>query len=507
MKIILCSINSKYIHSSLGVWYLYSAAKKYDNRHDVQVYEGTINNQIEDIITDLSAFEADVIGFSTYIWNVDYVNKIAQTIKKINPKVTIFLGGPEASFDALRLIEKPYVDFIIKGEGEGAFIKLLAEDFNPEENEENRGEAPTDKSKRIISGACCEYINPYSDEYFKALKGRICYLETSRGCPFNCGFCLSGRDENVRFFELSEAKRNIIALANSGTKTVKFVDRTFNCNDKRGLEIFKFIHEEYEKGNIPHGVIFHFEVEADLFTKETLAYLKTVPKGLFQFEAGLQSFNPITLKAVNRRSDIAHLVDNLRSIVAGGNIHLHIDLIAGLPFEGYDSFTKGFNLAYEIKANVIQLGFLKLLKGSDLESNKAQYGYSYTDYSPYQVICNDSISYQELSELKKAEDAVERLYNSGRFAFTIEYLLKHSGLTAYEIFYNFGKFVQEKGEKSPSLSLYAQLLYDFFCKVNGVDEESFRDAMAVDRIITDNTGRLFPFAHIIDERYKDITYV
>lgn len=494
MKVILCSINSKYIHSSLGVWYLYSAAKTVKTDHTVQVHEATINNQVEVIVADLAAFDGDVVGFSTYIWNVDYVKKVAATLKKINPKLIIFLGGPEASYDSESLLQESYIDFIIKGEGEGQFISLLKNNFDI-------------CGKTLIEGPCTEYINPYSEEYFTALNGRICYLETSRGCPFNCAFCLSGRDENVRFFPFDQAKKNILALANSGTKTVKFVDRTFNCNDKRALELFTFINEEYAKGDIPQGVIFHFEVEADLFSNETLAYLKTVPKGLFQFEAGLQSFNVPTLKAVNRRSDIDHLVHNLRSIVQGQNIHLHIDLIAGLPFEDYETFAKGFNLAYDIKANVIQLGFLKLLKGSDLEKDKEKYNYVYADYSPYQVISNDSISYKWLNELKKSEDAVERLYNSGRFAYTLEYLIKASGLSPYEVFYRFGSFVQEKGEKSPALSLYAQLLFEFFSDFKGVDKLVLRDALAADRITTDNTGRLFPFTHVLDENYKDITAV
>ena len=317
MNVVLVSINSKFIHSSLGVWYLYSASKTAKSQHNVSVYESTINNRIEDITEDIFRLNADVVGFSCYIWNIEYVKRISEFLKQINPQIKIFYGGPEASFDAENLIEKPYVDLIIKGEGEKSFINLLESNFDTEE--------------KIVSNPCDIYCNPYTEEYFEKLNGRIVYLETSRGCPFCCAFCLSGRDETVRFFDMAVSKDNILRLANSGTQTVKFVDRTFNCNDKRALEIFKFIKNSRDEGKIPLNVVFHFEVEADLFSRETLDYLKTVPQGLFQFEAGLQSFNRETLKAVNRRHDTEKLISNLKEIASKGNIHLHIDLIAGLP--------------------------------------------------------------------------------------------------------------------------------------------------------------------------------
>jgi len=492
MKIVLCSINSKYIHSSLGVWYLFAAAKKINTPHTVTVVESTINNQVEDIVAMVNREKPDVVGFSTYIWNVEYVRKVAATLKLINPNLKIWLGGPEASFDADSLLKNNYVDWVVKGEGESAFMQMLSDNF-------------TTPAKTVVTGPCCEYINPYTPEYLAALNGRIVYLETSRGCPFSCGFCLSGRDENVRFFDMEESKKNILLLANSGTKTVKFVDRTFNCNDKRAREIFEFIAGEREKGNIPQDVVFHCEVETDLFTQSTLDYMKTLPKGLFQFEAGLQSFNVETLKAVNRRTDMPKLVHNLKEIVSGGNIHLHIDLIAGLPYEDFNSFSASFNQAYDINANVIQLGFLKLLKGSTLEKEKKKYNYRSRDYAPYQVVSCDSISYNDLLELKKCEDAVERLLNSGKFPFTVPYLIKTTGLSAFDFFYKFGSFIFDSGIKSPSLEKYASLLYDYFTNHYNADKSALRDVMVKDRIITDNTGRLFGFTHVPDTNFKKIT--
>ena len=490
MKIILASINSKYIHSSLGVWYLYSAAKSVGTDHTVQVYESTINNHVDDIVADIYNLNPDAVGFSCYIWNIELIKKVTECLKKINPELKIFYGGPEATFDAQHLLDTTAVDFVIKGEGEQAFAELLQKNFAVEE--------------KIVSAVTEQYFNPYSEEYFKALNGRIVYLETSRGCPFHCAFCLSGRNENVRFFDMEISKQNIIKLANSGTQTVKFVDRTFNCNDKRAREIFGFIHEQRQQGNIPEDVVFHCEVEADLFTQETLDYLKTMPKGLFQFEAGLQSFNPTTLKAVDRRHNIERLVHNLREIAQMKNIHLHIDLIAGLPFEDYTSFAKGFDMAFDIGAEVIQLGFLKLLNGSPLEAEKEKHGYKYWSYAPYQVISNNYISYADLLNLKLAEDAVERIYNSNRFPNTLAYVLKSTAISPFELFFGMGEYCQQIGLQSPSLDTYTATMQQYFSMLKGVDKAVLRDEMAKDRIITDRTGKLYHCLHIADERMKYI---
>lgn len=490
MKIVLASINSKYIHSSLGVWYLYSAAKAAGTDHTVKVYESTINNHVEDIVADICSHNPDVVGFSCYIWNIEYVKKITENLKKINPDITVFFGGPEASFDAENLLNITEADFIIKGEGEQAFINMLKDDFK----------AP----QKVISAPVTDYFNPYTEEYFDTLKGRIVYLETSRGCPFHCAFCLSGRDENVRFFDMDISKQNILKLANCGTQTVKFVDRTFNCNDKRAREIFEFIYEQRKQGNIHEDVVFHCEVEADLFTQETLDYLKTMPKGLFQFEAGLQSFNHETLKGVDRRHNIDRLVHNLKEIAQMKNIHLHIDLIAGLPHEDYDSFAKGFDMAFDVGAEVIQLGFLKLLNGSPLASQKEIHGYKHWSYAPYQVISNNYISYAELQKLHTAEDAVERIYNSNRFPNTLTYILKATDMSPYSLFYGMGEHCKNIGLQSTSLDNYTAVMLEYFGSLVGVDKAMLRDEMAKDRIITDRTGKLYHCLHIADERMKYI---
>ncbi len=490
MKTALVSINSKYIHSSLGVWYLFAAAKEIGMSDDIKIIEGTINQPINDLIEEILKEEFDVIGFSVYIWNIEVVKKVASIIKKIKPSIKIFFGGPEASFDASNLIQKDYIDFIISGEGEGAFQDLLKSEFKIDE--------------KIIYGTQSNYINPYTQEYFEKLNGRIVYIETSRGCPFSCAFCLSGRDENVRFFDFDESMHNLIKLSNSGTQTVKFVDRTFNCNDKRALKIFKFINEKLEEGIIKKDVVFHFEIEAELFSKETLEYLKTVPEGLFQFEAGLQSFNQKTLKAVSRNDKIEKLVANLKEIAKMKNIHLHIDLIAGLPFEDFESFQKGFNLAYEINADVIQLGFLKLLKGSQLEREKIEHEFITQDFSPYQVMENKYISYSDLVRLHSAEDAVERLLNTQKFKLTIAFVLEKLKIESFTFFLNFGEYVKEKGIKNPSLDLYAKTLYEFLTIEKNMKEKELRNIMAADYMVCHNTGKLPKFLQIQDSRLKDI---
>ncbi len=492
MKIALVSVNSKYIHSSLGIWYLFAAAKEIDMDKNIDIIEGTINQPINDLIEEILQKDYDVIGFSTYIWNIEVIKKIASVIKNLRPNIKIFFGGPEASFDYDNLIKNPFVDFIISGEGEEIFQNLLKCNFKIE--------------NKIIKGGVSKYINPYTDEYFDKLSGRIVYIETSRGCPFSCSFCLSGRNENVRFFDFDESMNNLIKLANSGTQTIKFVDRTFNCNDKRALEIFKFINEKYEKGEIPKDVVFHFEIEAELFSQKTIEYLKEIPEGLFQFEAGLQSFNSNTLKAVFRNDKIEKLVLNLKEISAIENIHLHIDLIAGLPFEDFESFKNGFNLAYEINADVIQLGFLKLLKGSRLEQEKQEHNFITQEFSPYQVMENKYISYNELSRLQSAEDAVERLLNTGKFKNTIEYSLEKLNIKAFDFFLEFGEYIKEKGIKSPSFDLYANNLFMFLLNKENIIEKELRNIMSMDYMISHNTGKLPKFLQIFDKRLKDISF-
>ncbi|MEG0522466.1 MAG: DUF4080 domain-containing protein [Erysipelotrichaceae bacterium] len=512
MKVLLVSVNSKFIHSSLGIWYLYSSYKdikpKLDNEGTniiVDIYESTINTLYSDTIKSIVEQAPDVIGFSTYIWNIEYILKIASSLKKIlNCK--IFLGGMEASYNYNNLLmNNDYIDFIARNEGEEVFKSLLLNEFNNLNNINNiayvsNGEVVTTP----LLTCSASYVNPYSDKYFECLNGRIAYIETTRGCPFSCAFCLSGRHDNVHFFDLDIAKDNILRLANSGCKTVKFIDRTFNCNEKRSLELMKYILDLHNQGMIPSDITFHAEIGADLFQHESLEFFKTLPQGLFQFEAGLQSFNVKTLEAINRKTNVDKLVSNLLAIKACNNIHLHIDLIAGLPYENYESFKEGFNLAYKLDAGVIQLGFLKLLRGSTLESQKDLYDYKYLDYAPYQILSNKFISYNELVKLEIVEDCVDHLINSSKYRTSFKYMLKESKLTCFDLLYKFGCYHETFKQKSVSQETYAKQVYDFCLKELKLEQMKIRDLLCYDKMCSDQFGRVYAFLHIEDKLLSKI---
>ena len=464
MKIVLASINSKYIHSSLSVWYLYSASKEANTNHTVEVYESTINNQIEDIVADIYNLAPDVVGFSCYIWNIEYVKKITEILKKIKPELKIFYGGPEASFDADNLLNITPVDMIIKGEGETSFIKLLENDFNTTE--------------KLIFNPVSKYYNPYSKEYFDALKGRIVYLETSRGCPFSCAFCLSGRDENVRFFDNDESKENIIKLANCGTQTVKFVDRTFNCNFKFSMAIWEFLI------NAETNTQFHFEISADILKPQELELLRKAPKDRFQFEVGVQTTNDDVLNRINRFVNFSDIKEKVVELLEIKNIKQHLDLIAGLPGEDITSFKKSFNDVYSIGPEEIQLGFLKLLRGSSMREEAEEYGMKYSPYPPYEILQTKDVSYDELLVLKKVESMVDKYYNSQKFNNIIKFLI-NSFDTPYDFYLELGNYFDKKGyfDRNIGNSEYYKVFLDFNMDITKLDSEVLRDIIKYDYLM------------------------
>lgn len=499
MKILLCAINSKYIHSTLGIHYLYSAYQSTSSNHTVELYESTINNSKHRVIEDIYNHMPDVIGFSTYIWNIEYVLMLIDSIKKILPNVIIYLGGPQATFDFHNLLEhNANIEFISMYEGENAFIQLLANNFNYKDccniAYRNKQEIVVNDNKEL-----CRYFNPYTDKYMSMLNSKIAYIETSRGCPFSCAFCLSGRKDNVRYFDIDICKDNIVKLANSGSKTIKFVDRTFNANAKRSDEILQFILDKFQLKEIPSDICFHFEIAADLLNEKSLEFIKKFPPGLIQFEAGLQSFNNQTLSEINRATNIEKLVSNLKLLAGFNNNHLHIDLIAGLPLEDYESFQKGFNLAYEINADVIQVGFLKLLHGSKLRQEMDSYNYKCSDYSPYEILENDFISYSELNEIHLMEDVVDKLYNSNKFKDSLKYILKSMNIEPYNLFLDFAFYLKKHDVDKCSQENYAKHLYNF-CLSNGLNQQILRDTMCLDKMRSDKFGRVYAFLHNEDEK-------
>ena len=499
MKIAVCQINSKYVHSSLAAWCLKAGCEEYA-KIPCRVVEGTINEKPQAVVGRIVELNPDLLGFCCYIWNIDYVKAVAKEVKALLPECKIVFGGPEVSYNAEEVLEKcSFVDFLISGEGELPFARL-AESF--------WGEIPKDlgicyrtSNETVISEpyiSCAEPRAPYCKEYFDTLGGRMVYFETSRGCPYSCAFCLSGRCGGVRYFDIERVKKEILLLANSGAQTIKFVDRTFNANKKRANEIVRFICEEFGK-SIPEGVCFHFEIAGDIADEEFISLLTSAPKGLFQLEIGMQSFNEETLAAINRKTNCLQLREKIKALTSAKNMHIHIDLIAGLPLEGLASFKESFNTAYSLDADMLQLGFLKLLHGADMREKTEAYPCEFSKAPPYEVLSTPWLSAEDISLLKAVEDLLDRTYNSGRFRLTLEYAV---GLfdSPFDFFSQVSKRL-ELAEK-PSLDEFTEALYTALCGFEQIDREALRDALVCDRICATADGRLPEFLKVADPFLK-----
>lgn len=504
-KTVICTLSSKYIHSSLAVWCLYTACKKeLEGDFEAKVVEGTVNEKQEDILERILAEKPDFVGFSCYIWNIEKILCLARKLKEKG--ITVALGGPEVSFRQRDILEKySYVDYVLSGEGEVIFpelIKALRDGRVPD----IKGVSYRSNGEMIISdGESIDFestASPYCREYFVALGNRIAYIEGSRGCPFSCAFCLSGRCGKVRFQRLERVKGEMVLLSDMGAKTIKFVDRTFNCNPKRTVEILSFIRDEYGK-RIKSDVCFHFEIAADILTEDMFEVISQLPAGSVQFEVGIQSFNEDTLKSINRKTDVDLVESNVKRLLSYGNCHVHIDLIAGLPLEGYDSFVRGFDRAYAIGAHMLQLGFLKVLYGSPMYEDRKRYPCVYSDTAPYEVISTPWISKEELSKLRICENELERLYNSSRFPRTLEYVTRF--IPPYELFFGFGEYLKLRGEEgSIPLDKYVCLAYEYFSALRGADKKRLRDLMILDRISTNNSDVIPSCLKVKDDRLRKL---
>lgn len=495
MKTLIVSINSKYIHSSLAPWYLLSGVYSYAKEaRTAAVREFTINQPVRKIVEDLVEEQADAYAFCTYIWNIKTIKQVLPLLKTALPLCRIILGGPEVSFCPEQILSELPVDYVCCGEGEESLPLLLDAIAS--------GRSPDD-----IPGICFEKAgicavnapqplssyppDPYLPEYFETLNGRIVYIEGSRGCPFSCAFCLSGREDRLRLFPIERVKSDILRLSVSGAKTIKFVDRTFNCRKDRCNEIIAFILTEYGKG-IPRDICFHFEVAADLFDDETLQLLSSAPKGLFQLEAGLQSFHSETLAAVTRKTDLKRLCDSVKRILAAGNIHLHIDLIAGLPKEDMNIFKQSFNRAYALQPHMLQLGFLKLLYGSALRGTVDENGYLFSEQAPYEVYTSHWMTADNFAQLHQVEDVVERLYNSGRFSFTLQYVLKTTAKKPFDLFSGMAEFLYENGVDTAGITLdaYTEYALRYFSSLKDVNTDVLRDWLVCDSLCSKQLNRL-----------------
>jgi len=498
MKIIISCLNSKFVHASLSPWCLAAGVREFCKlTHDVLVLESTINGDTESFAHKIINEKPDVVAFSCYIWNITKTLEICRIIKQ-NHDCKIVLGGPEVAYRSKDVLKKyDFIDFVLSGEGEWNFPDFLD---NINGNLASVLGLTYRQNGEIIVVPEKEYKDtppsPYSDKFFENLNGRIAYIETARGCPYRCAFCLSGRCSPLRFFDLDRVKEDIIRLANSGTQTVKFVDRTFNANEKRANEILAFIKENYGKA-IPENVCFHFEIAGDILKPSTLEILSLMPYGAVQLEIGMQSFNEDVLKTINRKTNTKKLIENIKKLISFNNMHIHIDLIAGLTGESLESFKNSFNIGYSLKAHMLQMGFLKLLYGAEMRKNSEKYPCTFNSEPPYEVTSTPCLSAEEIKTLKNCEDALDRLYNSGRFLFTLDYLTEEIGISPFDIFNDFGNSVD--GNKM-RLSDYAEKLYSFFSKK--CDKEILREKIICDLLCCSSSVQIPDVLKIKDPLYK-----
>lgn len=423
-KVILASLSAKFIHSSLALRYL-TRFQENARHHNLQTMEFTINQRLDFIADELFRQQPDVILFSCYIWNVEMLKALCPLLKKILPACLLGVGGPEVSYESETFLqENPAVDLIMRGEGEMVFSQLLDhwDEGYPAALQDIQG-LTFRQNGQIISTPPQAPLDlallpfPY-DEEFSDVENQIIYYESQRGCPYSCGYCLSSIEKGVRFVPLEKVLPELQKFLDHNVRQVKFIDRTFNCKKSHAMAIWRYLQEH------DNGVTnFHFEITADLLDQDTIAFLQTVRKGLFQFEIGVQSTNAQTIAAINRNVDFDKLAGIVRQIKAGGNIHQHLDLIAGLPYEDYASFGRSFNDVYALQPEQLQLGFLKVLKGSMIYHRQKDFEIVYHDTAPYEVLTTHRLPYSDTLRLKYIEEMVEIYYNSGKFLHTLDYLV------------------------------------------------------------------------------------
>ena len=489
MKILLAACNAKYIHSNLAVYNLKSCSGEYSSR--VVVKEYTINQIRDDILKDIYLEQPDVICFSCYIWNISFVRELVPDLKKILPQVEFWAGGPEVSYDAVEFLKKNPAFFgVMVGEGEETFHELAGYyiERKPETLSEIRGVAFRDENKdrNIVHTGWRELMDlskvPFAYSNLTEFKNRIIYYESSRGCPFSCSYCLSSIDKKLRFRDIELVKKELQFFIDNKVPQVKFVDRTFNCKHDHAMEIWRYITEH------DNGITnFHFEISADLLRAEELALMKTMRPGLIQLEIGVQSTNPQTIKAIRRTMDFEKLKGIVEQIHSFGNIHQHLDLIAGLPYEGYDSFHKSFCDVYTLHPEQFQLGFLKVLKGSHMMEMTGEYQILYKDREPYEVLSTAWLTYEEILRLKMVESMVEVYYNSGQFKNTLVFLEKYFD-DPFRMYEALGRFYEKKGysEISHSRMRRYEILMEFAGEQKEIPLEALSDVMLLDLYLREN---------------------
>ncbi|WP_294658218.1 B12-binding domain-containing radical SAM protein [uncultured Fusobacterium sp.] len=482
-KIVLTAINSQYVHLNVAVRYL----KKYVEKNSdikLDIYETNINNQLMNIIKDLFEKQPDMIIFSTYIWNKEYVFSITKELKKILPDVKIALGGPEVSYEWDKIMaENQEIDYIFTGEGEKVLLNFFTKDisevkgvvYREGDNLKYNGIEPLIENLDIIPF-------PYDDEELQD-RTKIFYYESSRGCPFNCSYCMSSIDKSVRYYSIDRTKEDLKRFIDSPIKLLKFVDRTFNLSKEKYMAIWRFLLENYRE-----GITFHFEINANIFDDETLDFLETVPKGYFQFEIGVQTIDAQAMKSIGRINKLEKLEHNIRRI--SRNIHLHLDLIAGLPYETYDKFRESFDYVHRLKPEMIQLGFLKLLKGTKMYDEREKYRYKYFSKPPYEVFSNEFISFAEMVKLKNLEKVLDFYYNSEKFPESVQWIIENHYESAFSFYEDVAEYFDKRGylKVNHKESTLFTLLYEFYLDKGLKDREIFVEYLKYDYLMLGKTG-------------------
>ncbi len=483
MKFLLVAVNAKYIHSNPAVYSLKRFAGEYTDA--VEIAEYTINNRMEDILEDIYRRKPDVIGFSCYIWNIGMVEKLMGELHKLLPKLPVFLGGPEVTYDADKLLRKyPYLTGIFIGEGEATFAQVV--EYYVKKNPESLKDIPGLMLRSGMTPAR-KPLNltdvPFLYDDMAPFTNRIIYYETQRGCPFRCSYCLSSIDKTVRFRDIEVVKKELAFFLEKKVKQVKFVDRTFNCNHDHAMAVWQYLYDH------DNGVTnFHFEIAGDILREDEIALVAKMRPGLVQFEIGVQSTNTDTLREIRRVMDIEKLKQVVAALKAAHNVHIHLDLIAGLPYEDYDSFARSFDDVYAMEPEQLQLGFLKVLKGSYMAEMAESYGLVYTDYAPYEVLYTNWLSFTEICRLKRIEEMVEIYYNSGQFAHSLPVMIADLGQGAFAFYEALADFYEEQGffVETPSRIYRYQALLSFAKTIHPERQELYKELLLFDLYVREN---------------------
>lgn len=496
MKFLLTALNAKYIHTNPALYSLRAYASRYAGLGEhIELLEYTINHRQEEILSGIYKRKPDVIAFSCYIWNIAEILSLVRELSKVLPKVPIWLGGPEVSYRAEQLMEEyPQLTGIMTGEGEETFCELLR--YYVEK--ENDSEEKEIKQLSDIKGLVCrkdgcvfhtglrELLDlsrlPFLYEDLSEFTHKIIYYESSRGCPYRCSYCLSSIDKKVRLRDMEIVKKELQFFLDSKVPQVKFIDRTFNCNRTHAMEIWRYIKEH------DNGVTnFHFEIAADLLDEEQLVLLNTLRPGAVQMEIGVQTTNPETIREIRRIMDVDKLEGIVKRIHDGNNIHIHLDLIAGLPYEDYQSFQASFNQVYAMEPEQLQLGFLKVLSGSYMAEKCRDYGLLYTDHPPYEVLSTNWLSYADVCRLKQIEEMVELYYNSNQFTHTLPYMERFFA-SPFEMFEQLAAFYEKQGYfvSTPSRIYRYEVLLAFAKEETAAEEELLKELLTLDVYLREN---------------------